>query len=418
MASRDASKSKNNTEAPAPVLKLPGPAPPKIGSSGNVSWFQPIKEKKMTHNPPTFTGSGVPENDNVKKPARHGYWKRQRRYKPGKGKRTPVTDAWYFYYTGTGPFADLKWGQPHDDVVWVAVDGADVDAKSGQGTRDPDKFDQFPLRFAEGGPDDNFRWDFIPVGGRGRSGRSSVATSRESSRPGSREGSRGRRQMGPNEDLIARAAKIIEEQQKRGGRITKAKANEMAERRYCKRTLAPGKSVDQVFGSRQKGRERNFGDDKMVEEGIRDGRTTAMLDLVPSSHAMLFGSNVRAQLQPDGLHVTFSFTTVVPREDPQFENYRQICDECVDGVGTRPKDEPKPRSRSSSRPASRAVSPAPKQQRPKKEKKPKNQDKDKTDGAMSQEEKAVNDQLEFDDADQGIPDKIDWGSSALGDTEI
>lgn len=65
----------------------------------------------MTHNPPTFTGSGVPENDNVKKPARHGYWKRQRRYKPGKGKRTPVTDAWYFYYTGTGPFADLKWGQ-------------------------------------------------------------------------------------------------------------------------------------------------------------------------------------------------------------------------------------------------------------------------------------------------------------------
>nr|CAI40312.1 putative nucleocapsid protein [Pigeon coronavirus] len=417
MASREASRSKPRTDAPAPVLKLGGPTPPKIGNSSQASWFQPLKARKLTSPPPTFTGSGVPENDNVKKAARHGYWKRQRRYKPGKGKRTPVTDAYYFYYTGTGPFADLKWGQQNDDVIWVADKDADPNVKSGQGTRDPDKFDQFPLRFSDGGPDDNYRWDFIPVNSRGRSGRSSAATSREQSRAGSRENSRGRRQLGPNEDLIARAAKIIEEQQKRGSRITKAKANEMAERRYCKRTLAPGKNVDQVFGARQRGKDRNFGDDKMVEEGIRDGRTTAMLNLVPSSHALLFGSHVQAKLQPDGLHVSFSFTTVVPRDDPQFENYRKICDECIDGVGTRPKEEAKPRSRSVFRPNSRAVSPAPKPQRQKKDKKQKSKDSDVADG-MTQEEKAVNDQLEFDDADQGIPDKIDWGSSALGDSEI
>lgn len=408
MASRDNSRARPKTDAPAPVLKLGGPAPPKIGAAVGASWFQPIKAKKLKAAPPTFSGSGVPDNENVKKQARHGYWKRQRRYKPGKGKRVPVTDAWFFYYTGTGPFSDLKWGEQHDDVVWVSAAGADTTVKSSQGTRDPDKFEQFPLRFSDGGPDDGFRWDFIPLTARGRSGRSTAATSRESSRPGSRAPSKGRESAGVSEDLIARAAKIIQEQQKRGGRITKAKANEMAERRYCKRTLAPGKTVDQVFGSRQKGRDRNFGDDKMVEEGITDGRTTAMLNIVPSSHALLFGSHVKAQLQPEGLHVNFSFTTVVPRDDPQFENYKQICDACIDGVGTRPKDDVKPKSRAPSKPSSRNASPAPKPQRVKKVRA----------ADLSKEEKEVNDQLEFDDADAELPDKIDWGSAALGDFDV
>uniref|UniRef100_A0AB39AEL9 Nucleoprotein n=1 Tax=Bird gammacoronavirus AnasCN24 TaxID=3237959 RepID=A0AB39AEL9_9GAMC len=414
MASRDNSRSKTpKTDALAPVLKLGGPKPPQVGSNGMASWFQALKAKKPNSDKPTFEGNGVPENSNVSKAQQHGYWKRQRRYKPGKGKRTPVPDAWFFYYTGTGPFGSLKWGEPHEDLVWVAADGANVSQLSKQGCRDTDKYDQFPLRFSDGGPDSGFRWDFIPVN-RGRSGASSRATSREAS--GSRESSRGRWQMGPQEDLIARAAAIIEQQQKRGGRITKAKANEMADRRYFKRTMAPGKTVTDVFGARQKGRDRNFGDDKMIEEGIRDGRTTAMLNLVPSSHALLFGSHVQTKPQPDGLHITYTFTTVVSREDPQYENYKRICEECIDGVGTRPKDEPKPRSRPASKPASRAASPAPKPQRKKDKKKQQSPDSSE-DKPVSKEEEDVNNQLEFDD-EATVPDKIDWGSSALGDSEI
>uniref|UniRef100_A0AB39ADZ5 Nucleoprotein n=1 Tax=Bird gammacoronavirus AnasCN24 TaxID=3237959 RepID=A0AB39ADZ5_9GAMC len=418
MASRDNSRSrKPKTDAPAPVLKLGGTKPPQVGFKGMASWFQALKAKKSNSDKPTFSGSGVPDNSNVPKAQQHGYWKRQRRYKPGKGKRTPVADAWYFYYTGTGPFGDRNWGEPSEDLVWVKAEGASVTQLSKQGCRDNDKYDQFPLRFTDGGPDGSFRWDFIPVN-RGRSGASSRATSREASgsRPASREGSRGRRMSGNNEDLITRAAAIIEQQQKRGGRITKAKANEMAERRYFKRTLAPGKTVTDVFGARQKGRDRNFGDDKMVEQGIKDGRTTAMLNLVPSSHALLFGSHIQAKPQLDGLHITYTFTTVVPQDDPQYENYKRICEECIDGVGTRPKDEPKPKSRPASKPSSRNASPAPKLQRKKDKQKQQVVDSN-DDKPIPEEEEDVNNQLEFDDGG-AVTDKIDWGSSALGDFEI
>nr|UOF83426.1 nucleocapsid protein [Infectious bronchitis virus] len=405
-------KATGKTDAPAPVIKLGGPKPPKVGSSGNASWFQAIKAKKLNAPSPKFEGSGVPDNENLKISQQHGYWRRQARFKQVKGGRKPVSDAWYFYYTGTGPAADLNWGDSQDGIVWVAAKGADVKSRSNQGTRDPDKFDQYPLRFSDGGPDGNFRWDFIPLN-RGRSGRSTAASSAASSRAPSREGSRGRR-SGAEDDLIARAAKIIQDQQKKGSRITKAKADEMAHRRYCKRTVPPGYKVDQVFGPRTKGKEGNFGDDKMNEEGIKDGRVTAMLNLVPSSHACLFGSRVTPKLQPDGLHLKFEFTTVVPRDDPQFDNYVKICDQCVDGVGTRPKDdEPRPKSRPSSRPATRGNSPAPRQQRQKKEKKPKKQEDD-VDKALTSDEERNNAQLEFDDE----PKVINWGDSALGENEL
>nr|2BTL_A Chain A, INFECTIOUS BRONCHITIS VIRUS NUCLEOCAPSID PROTEIN [Infectious bronchitis virus]2BTL_B Chain B, INFECTIOUS BRONCHITIS VIRUS NUCLEOCAPSID PROTEIN [Infectious bronchitis virus] len=132
-------------------------------SSGNASWFQAIKAKKLNTPPPKFEGSGVPDNENMKPSQQHGYWRRQARFKPGKGGRCPVPDAWYFYYTGTGPAADMNWGDTQDGIVWMAAKGADTKSRSNQGTRDPDKFDQYPLRFSDGGPDGNFRWDFIPL---------------------------------------------------------------------------------------------------------------------------------------------------------------------------------------------------------------------------------------------------------------
>lgn len=414
MASRGNSRTRQNqggkSDAPAPVLKLSG-GPPKVGGSGSASWFQALKSRKPDGPEPHFPGSGVPVNDNVDPKASHGYWRRQRRFKPGKGGRKPVGDAWYFYYTGTGPLADLQYADPHEDVVWVKAKGADTSTRSRQGTRDPDKFDQFPLRFADGGPDNGFRWDFIPTN-RGRSGRSSAATSREQSRNGSRATTPERRGRASsvNEDLIQKAADIILKNQGKSGKITKAKANEMAERRYCKRVLAPGKDVDSVFGARTKNKPRNFGDDKMVEEGIRDGRTTAMLNIVPSSHALLFGGEVQSKFNPEGLAVTFTFTTTVDRNDPQFDNYVKICNECVNGVGTRPSGDTKPKSK----PSSRAQSPAPKPQRKKQQKK-KQQDED----VVPKDEQEVNDQLEFDEENpEEFSDRVNWGDSALGSSEI
>nr|ABY71201.1 nucleocapsid protein [Infectious bronchitis virus] len=405
-------KATGKSDSPAPIIKLGGPKPPKVGSSGNASWFQSLKAKKLSSPPPTFEGSGVPDNENLKSSQQHGYWRRQARYKPGKGGRKPVPDAWYFYYTGTGPAADLNWGDSQDGIVWVAANGADVKSRSNQGTRDPDKFDQYPLRFSGGGPDGNFRWDFIPLN-RGRSGRSTAASSAASSRAPSREGSRGRR-SGAEDDLIARASREGSRGRRSGAEDDLIARAEMAHRRFCKRTIPPGYRVDQVFGPRTKGKEGNFGDDKMNEEGIKDGRVTAMLNLTPSPHACLFGSRVTPKLQPDGLHLRFEFTTVVPRDDPQFDNYVKICDECVDGVGTRPKDEVvRPKSRSSARPATRGNSPAPKQQRPKKEKKPKKQD-DEVDKALTSDEERNNAQLEFDEE----PKVINWGDSALGENEL
>nr|ACA43020.1 nucleocapsid [Infectious bronchitis virus] len=405
-------KAAGKTDAPAPVIKLGGPKPPKVGSSGNASWFQAIKAKKLNSPAPKFVRSSVADNEYLKSSHQHGYWRRQARFKPGKGGRKPVPDAWYFYYSATGGAADLKWGHTQDGIVWVAAKGADVISRSNHRTRAADKYDQYPLRFSDGGPRGNFRWDFIPLN-RGRSGRSTAASSAASSRAPSRDGSRGRR-SGSEDDLIARAAKIIQDQQKKGSRITKAKADEMAHRRYCKRTIPPGYKVDQVFGPGTKGKEGNFGDDKMNEEGIKDGRVTAMLNLVPSSHACLFGSRVTPKLQPDGLHLKFEFTTVVPRDDPQYDTYVKICDACVDGVGTRPKDdELRPKSRPNSRPATRGNSPAPRQQRLKKEKKPLKQD-DEVDKALTSDEERNNAQLEFDDE----PKVINWGDSALGENEL
>nr|prf protein,nucleocapsid [Infectious bronchitis virus] len=69
-------KAAGKTDAPAPVIKLGGPKPPKVGSSGNASWFQAIKAKKLNTPPPKFEGSGVPDNENIKPSQQHGYWRR------------------------------------------------------------------------------------------------------------------------------------------------------------------------------------------------------------------------------------------------------------------------------------------------------------------------------------------------------
>ncbi|QII89031.1 N protein [Bottlenose dolphin coronavirus] len=282
---------------------------PALPTSGNVSWFQAIKGRKAGEEGITFKGPGVPVNENVSKNQNHGYWIQRSRTTPGGKKLAPL---YYFYYTGTGPRDQAKYGQEIPYVTWVKGDGAKTSQLSEAGSRDVNKFpNAFPLIFPTGdGPERGF---FIERS-RSRSRSNSQADNRSKSRERSQSSDK------PRKEDRGRSKSPAQKNPGSGGKITKEKAALMVSRAYSKRTLPPNKPVDQVFGSRDT--EKNFGDAEMIKKGMSDPRFTAALIPTPGPQAALFGSHVTLKEKPDGLEITYKYRTLFPKTDERYEEVK------------------------------------------------------------------------------------------------
>lgn len=126
-----------------------------------LSHFKPLKPLKVkgsfTHSL-DFSGNGVPLNPFLPNILSHGYWCGLKRSKPS-GK--DIGCAYFFYYTGTGPYASSAWGTS-PDVLWVKHEDADVELLSTIGTRASDKC-SMPLKFPSGAPI-GYRYDYAHGG--------------------------------------------------------------------------------------------------------------------------------------------------------------------------------------------------------------------------------------------------------------
>uniref|UniRef100_A0AB39AG40 Nucleocapsid protein n=1 Tax=Bird deltacoronavirus CalidrisCN24 TaxID=3237949 RepID=A0AB39AG40_9NIDO len=279
----------------------------------DASWFQVLKAQNKKNTTPAFKGDGVPINTSLDHKQAHGYWLRFNRQKPG-GAQLPPSFA--FYYTGTGPRGNLKYGEtspadPKDNprVTWVKVKGADTSVKPKVAKRNPQnpKHALLPLRFPQGdGPAPGFRIDpFQPQRGR----------TMERNVPGQRSQSLNPRQQ--NAQPKRRDASAP-------GTIRR-KTHTHA---IPKRTLAKGKTISAVFGKRSP-TGANVGSLDTEKTGMADGRIMALARQVPGVQEMLFAGHLDSQFQSDALTLTFTYSITIKSDSPDYERVKDALNTVV-----------------------------------------------------------------------------------------
>ncbi|UEI96310.1 nucleocapsid protein [Deltacoronavirus sp.] len=276
----------------------------------DASWFQVLKaqNKKATH--PHFRGDGVPINSAIKPNENHGYWLRFNRQKPG-GAAIPPSYA--FYYTGTGPRGNLKFGEfpPNDSkensrITWVKAKGANTDLKPHVAKRNPNnpKHALLPLRFPTGdGPAPGFRVD--PFQARGRT----------------MERGSGPRSMS--------ADPRPQKQSKRRDQSAPATVRRKTQHQAPKRTLQKGKTISQVFGNRSKSG-ANVGSADTEKSGMADPRIMALARYVPGVQEMLFAGHLSSQFQAGDITLTFSYSITVKEGTPDYARIKDALNTVVD----------------------------------------------------------------------------------------
>ncbi|AFD29221.1 nucleocapsid protein [Magpie-robin coronavirus HKU18] len=329
----------------------------------DASWFQVLKaqNKKAIH--PQFKGNGVPVNSAIKPQENHGYWLRFARQKPG-GAQIPPSYA--FYYTGTGPRGNLKYGEypPNDSkdtsrITWVKGPGADTTVKPHVAKRNPNnpKHQLLPLRFPPGdGPAAGFRVD--PFNSRGRAME---------------------RGNGPRSQSVT--DRPNQNQPKRRDRSAPATVRRKTQHQAPKRTLLKGKTISQVFGARSRSG-ANVGSADTEKTGMADPRIMALARHAPGVQELLFAGHLDSSFQQEGaLTLTFTYSITVKPDSPDYDRLKEALSSVVNQTyeaPTKPVKAKKPESDQSSKP-----------KQPRKQKNSKPSDK---------EAPADSDQLEWDNA--------------------
>ncbi|AFD29205.1 nucleocapsid protein [White-eye coronavirus HKU16] len=276
----------------------------------DASWFQVLKaqNKKAIH--PQFRGDGVPINSAIKAQENHGYWLRYNRQKPG-GAAIPPSYA--FYYTGTGPRGNLKYGEfpPNDSkdssrITWVKAKGANTDIKPHVAKRNPNnpKHALLPLRFPPGdGPAAGFRVD--PFNSRGRT----------------MDRSNGPRSMSAD-------PRSQTNQPRRRDQSAPAAVRRKTQHQAPKRTLQKGKTISQVFGNRSR-TGANVGSADTEKTGMADSRIMALARYVPGVQEMLFAGHVDGQFQAGDITLTFTYSITVKDGTPDHARIKDALNTVV-----------------------------------------------------------------------------------------
>ncbi|ACJ12039.1 nucleocapsid phosphoprotein [Bulbul coronavirus HKU11] len=331
----------------------------------DASWFQVLKaqNKKATH--PKFKGDGVPINSAIKPAENHGYWLRYNRQKPG---GTQIPPSYAFYYTGTGPRGNLKYGEypPNDNIetsriTWVKAKGADTSVKPKVAKRNPSnpKHNLLPLRFPAGdGPAQGFRVD--PFNSRGRT-----------------------LQRGSNtRSMSVDARPNNSNQPKKRDQSAPAAVRRKTQHSAPKRTLAKGKTITQVFGPRSP-TGANVGAPDIEKTGMADPRVMALSRHAPGVQELMFAGHVSSNFQANGdITLTFTYSITVKEGTPDYQRVKDALNTIVDQKYEAPS-KPQKQSKPKSEPA---------KAKPKKK-------KEKPEGAEATKDVTdSSDQLEWDDA--------------------
>ncbi|ABN10931.1 Nucleocapsid phosphoprotein [Bat coronavirus HKU9-3] len=347
---RSGARSKNNNgRGGAPKPEKPKAAPPQ-----NVSWFAPLVQtgKQDLRFP---RGQGVPISQGVDPIYNHGYWVRtQRTFQKG-GKPVSANPRWYFYYTGTGRYGDMRYGTKNPDIYWVGEEGANVNRVGDMGTRNPNNDAAISVQLADGIPK-----GFYAEGrnSRGNSRNSSRNSSRASSRGGSRPGSRGASPgratpsgSGAEPWMAYLVSKLETLEAKVNGtksetkapvQVTKSAAAENAKKLRHKRTPHKGSGVTMNYGRRGPGDlEGNFGDQTMLKLGVDDPRFPAVAQMAPNVASFIFMSHLSTREENDALWLQYKGAIKLPKDDPNYEQWTKLLAENLNAYKDFPPPEPK-----------------------------------------------------------------------------
>lgn len=323
---------------------------------GNVvpfySWFSGITQFQKGQEFGFEQGQGVPLTNGVPPSEEKGYWYRHNRksYRTADGQQRQLLPRWYFYYLGTGPYANKQYGSDIDGVVWVASPNVDVRSPADVPDRDPTSHPAEPTRFAPG--------TVLPKGyyveGSGRSAPSSRSSSRASSRASSVGGSRSRNNSASRNntsevtpDMADQIASLVlAKLNKESGKpvqVTKQTAKEIKQKILNKprQKRTPNKqcTVQQCFGKR--GPSQNFGGGSMLKLGTSDPQFPILAELAPTAGAFFFGSRLELakvnnmsgaadEPQKDVYELRYSGAIRFDSTLPGFETIMRVMNENLD----------------------------------------------------------------------------------------
>lgn len=330
--------------------------------------------------------NGVPQGKG-NKDQQIGYWNEQVRWRTNKGKRVELPSKWHFYYLGTGPHAEKSFRNKTQGVYWVAVQGSKTEntnlgtRKRNQAVVEPNFAFQLPANIQIEMPNSapNSRSNSRSQsgnrsksrdqsrsqrsnrnqgqfnGGNQNSNNNNRGGSRSRNNSKSRDNSQSRRNNNNNnrgnnkDDLVAAVREALVGlgfQSNSGGSKTSGKSTpkqqrsksparpsqspkRQSDRPEWKRVPNSSNSVTACFGPRDAS--HNFGDSKLIQEGVDSKTYPQIAELVPTSAALLFGSKISVRETPNDFEIKFHYKMHVPKTEKALSAFLPQVDAYIKG---------------------------------------------------------------------------------------